>query len=415
MPFFAYKGRNARGELMQGVLEGADSSAIADQLFGTGVTPLDITPTTRKATTPGNAAGANDSLWERLTRKKVTSIDVQLFSRQIYTLLKSGVPIMRGLAGLQESATNKSFARVIQDLRESLDAGRELSTAMRRHTECFTPFYLSMVRVGEMTGRLEEVFLRLFDHLEFDRDMRDRVKTAMRYPTFVIIAMIAAMVVVNVFVIPQFEKVFKSFHAELPLMTRILITTSRFTVEYWPVMLGAASAAFFGVRAWTRTVSGRLAWDRWKLRFPIAGKIIHKATMARFARSFALSIRSGVPIVQALSVVAQTADNAYLTMRLDQMRDGVERGESILRTATNAQVFTPIVLQMIAVGEESGSLDDLMDEIAQMYEREVDYELKTLSSQIEPILITFLGAMVLVLALGIFLPIWDLGKAALHH
>ena len=415
MPFFAYKGRNARGELMQGVLEGADSSAIADQLFGTGVTPLDITPTTRKATTPGNAAGANDSLWERLTRKKVTSIDVQLFSRQIYTLLKSGVPIMRGLAGLQESATNKSFARVIQDLRESLDAGRELSTAMRRHTECFTPFYLSMVRVGEMTGRLEEVFLRLFDHLEFDRDMRDRVKTAMRYPTFVIIAMIAAMVVVNVFVIPQFEKVFQSFHAELPLMTRILITTSRFTVEYWPVMLGAALAAFFGVRAWTRTVSGRLAWDRWKLRFPIAGKIIHKATMARFARSFALSIRSGVPIVQALSVVAQTADNAYLTMRLDQMRDGVERGESILRTATNAQVFTPIVLQMIAVGEESGSLDDLMDEIAQMYEREVDYELKTLSSQIEPILITFLGAMVLVLALGIFLPIWDLGKAALHN
>jgi MSHA biogenesis protein MshG len=415
MPFFAYKGRNARGELMQGVLEGADSGAVADQLFGTGVTPLEITATTRKATAPGNAAGADESLWGRLTRKKVTSIDVQLFSRQIYTLLKSGVPIMRGLAGLQESSTNKSFALVIQDLRESLDSGRELSTAMRRHTECFTPFYLAMVRVGEMTGRLEEVFLRLFDHLEFDRDMRERVKTAMRYPTFVIIAMIAAMVVVNVFVIPQFEKVFKSFHAQLPLMTRILIATSRFTVDYWPVMAGVAVAGFFGFRAWTRTVPGRLAWDRYKLRFPIAGKIIHKATMARFARSFALSIRSGVPIVQALSVVAQTADNAYLTMRLDQMREGVERGESILRTATNASVFTPIVLQMIAVGEESGSLDDLMDEIAQMYEREVDYELKTLSSQIEPILITFLGAMVLVLALGIFLPIWDLGKAALHH
>ena len=415
MPFFAYKGRNARGELMQGVLEGADSGAVADQLFGTGVTPLEITPTTRKATTGTGAAGAGEGLWARLTRKKVTSIDVQLFSRQIYTLLKSGVPIMRGLAGLQESATNKSFARVLQDLRESLDAGRELSTAMRRHTECFTPFYLSMVRVGEMTGRLEDVFLRLFDHLEFDRDMRDRVKTAMRYPTFVIVAMIAAMIIVNVFVIPQFVNVFKTFHAELPLMTRILIATSRFTVDYWPVLAGAALAAFFGFRAWTRTVSGRLAWDRYKLRFPIAGKIIHKATMARFARSFALSIRSGVPIVQALTVVSQTADNAYLTLRIEQMRDGVERGESILRTATNAHVFTPVVLQMIAVGEESGSLDDLMDEIAQMYEREVDYELKTLSSQIEPILITFLGVMVLVLALGIFLPIWDLGKAALHH
>jgi MSHA biogenesis protein MshG len=411
MPFFAYKGRNARGELTQGVLEGVDSGAIADQLFGTGVTPLDIVPTTRKASAEADGGG----MWERLTRKKVTSLDVQLFSRQIYTLLKSGVPIMRGLAGLQESATNKSFARVLQDLRESLDAGRELSTAMRRHSACFSPFYLAMVRVGEMTGRLEEVFLRLFDHMEFDRDMRERVKTALRYPMFVMIAMVLAMFVVNVWVIPQFEKVFKSFHAELPLMTRILIATSRFSVAYWPLFVVGAIGAVVAGRAWVATPAGRLTWDRWKLRFPIAGKIIHKGTMARFARSFALSIRSGVPIVQALSVVAQTADNAYLAQRIEQMRDGVERGDSILRTATNAAVFTPIVLQMIAVGEESGSIDDLMDEIAMMYEREVDYELKTLSSQIEPILIVFLGVMVLMLALGIFLPIWDLGQAALHR
>jgi MSHA biogenesis protein MshG len=415
VPFFAYKGRNGSGELVAGVLEGADSGAVADQLAGSGVTPLDISPTTRKATSPSGAAGGDSSLWERLTRKKVTSLDVQLFSRQIYTLLKSGVPIMRGLAGLQESAVNKSFGGVIRDLRESLDAGRELSSAMRRHPEVFTPFYLAMVRVGEMTGRLEEVFLRLFDHLEFDRDMRERVKTALRYPSFVVVAMVVAMIVVNVFVIPQFEKVFNSFHAELPLMTRILIGSSRFTVAWWPAFLLGFVGAVFGFRAWTASPSGRLAWDRYKLRLPIAGKIIHKGTMARFARSFALSIRSGVPIVQALTVVSQTADNAWLASRIEQMRDGVERGESIVRTATGAQVFTPIVLQMIAVGEESGSLDDLMDEIAMMYEREVDYELKTLSSQIEPILITFLGAMVLVLALGIFLPIWDLGKAALHN
>ncbi|WP_323141375.1 type II secretion system F family protein [Massilia phyllosphaerae] len=412
MPFFAYKGRNGRGEMMQGVLEGADSGAIADQLFGTGVTPLEIVLTTRKVTT-GNDDG--ETVWQRLARKRVTSLDVQLFSRQIYTLLKSGVPIMRGLAGLQESATNPSFGRVIRDLRESLDAGRELSAAMRRHPECFSTFYLAMVRVGEMTGRLEEVFLRLFDHMEFDRDMRERVKTALRYPMFVLIAMVAAMAVVNIFVIPQFEKVFNSFHTELPLMTRILIGTSRFTVEWWPAFAVGIVAAVFGFRTWTRSAGGRLAWDRIKLRLPIAGKIIHKGTMARFARSFALSIRSGVPIVQALTVVSQTSDNAYLASRIEQMRDGVERGDSILRTATNAQVFTPIVLQMIAVGEESGSIDDLMDEIAMMYEREVDYELKTLSSQIEPILIVFLGVMVLILALGIFLPIWDLGKAALHH
>jgi MSHA biogenesis protein MshG len=411
MPFFAYKGRDGGGKLMQGVLEGADSGAVADQLFGSGVTPLEITVTNKRATGTGSTVG-----WrERLFEKKVTSMDVQLFSRQIYTLLKSGVPIMRGLAGLQESAISTSFARIIKDLRESLDAGRELSIAMGRHPTVFTPFYLSMVKVGEMTGRLEEVFLRLFDHLEFDRDMRDRVKTAMRYPTFVVIAMILAMVVVNVFVIPKFAAVFKSFGAELPLMTRVLLATSEFTVAWWPTLLGAAVAAVFAFRAWSRSPKGRLKWDRYKLRLPVAGKIIHKATMARFARSFALSMRSGVPIVQALTVVSQTADNAYLSSRIEQMRDGVERGESILRTSTAANVFTPIVLQMIAVGEETGSLDDLMDEIAQMYEREVDYELKTLSSQIEPILISFLGAMVLVLALGIFLPIWDLGNAALHN
>ena len=409
MPFFAYKGRNARGELMQGVLEGADSGAVADQLFNTGVTPIEIAVTKKVV-----KAGEGEQWWVKLFEKKVNPMDVQLFSRQMYTLLKAGVPIMRGLAGLQESAINKAFSKVIGDLRESLDSGRELSAAMRRHPEVFNSFYLSMIRVGEMTGRLEEVFRRLFDHLEFDRDMRERVKTATRYPSFVVLAMIIAMVIVNIFVIPAFEKVFESLHAELPLMTRILLGTSRFTVAYWPAMLVAAVGAAWGFRYWIGTQKGRYAWDKFKLRLPIAGKIVLKGTMARFARSFSLASRSGVPIVQGLTVVSQTVDNAYLTARVEQMRDGVERGDSILRTAAAAGVFTPVVLQMIAVGEESGSLDDLMDEIAQMYEREVDYELKTLSAQIEPILIVFLGIMVLILALGIFLPIWDLGKAALH-
>ena len=409
MPFFAYKARNASGDLLQGVLEGADSGAVANQLFATGATPVDIVET-KKAVTSTNDIG----LWQRLTEKKVTSMDVQLFSRQMYTLLKAGVPIMRGLAGLQESAVSAAFGRVIKDIRESLDAGRELSASMRRHPQVFSSFYLSMVRVGEMTGRLDEVFLRLFDHLEFDRDMRARVKSATRYPSFVIAAMLIAIVIVNIFVIPQFVTVFASFKAELPLMTRILIGTSAFTVAYWPALLAVAIAAVAGFKAWLRTVSGRYTWDRMKLRFPVAGKILLKGTMARFARSFALSSSSGVPVVQALTVVSQTVDNAFLCARVEQMRDGVERGESILRTSVAAGVFTPVVLQMIAIGEESGSLDELMDEIAQMYEREVDYELKTLSAQIEPILIGFLGAMVLVLALGIFLPIWDLGRVALQ-
>jgi MSHA biogenesis protein MshG len=409
VPFFAYKARDARGELMQGILESTDSNAVADQLFNTGITPIEIVATSRPVT------DGEGGWWRRLLEEKVRSIDVQLFSRQIYTLLKAGVPIMRGLAGLQESAINKSFARVLKDLRESLDAGRELSAAMRRHPSVFDNFYVNMVRVGETTGRLDEVFLRLFDHLEFEREMRSRVKSALRYPIFVIVAMVIAMAVINLFVIPAFAKVYAGFNAELPMMTKVLIATSNLTVHYWPLFLAGLIGAIGAFVFWIGTEKGRYRWDKMKLRFPIVGKIMLKATLARFARSFSLASKSGVPIVQGLNVVAQTVDNTYIASRVESMRDGVERGESILRTAVTTGVFTPIVLQMVAVGEESGALDDLMDEIAQMYEREVDYELKTLSSQIEPILIAALGVLVLILALGVFLPIWDLGTAAMGH
>ncbi|HTH45664.1 MAG TPA: type II secretion system F family protein [Oxalicibacterium sp.] len=409
MPFFAYKARNARGEMLQGVLEGPDSGGVADQLFSTGITPIEIVPTRRPDASLGEGWAT------RLFEQKVRALDVQLFSRQMYTLLKAGVPIMRGLAGLQESAINKSFARVIKDIRESLDAGRELSAAMRRHPEVFSSFYLSLVRVGEMTGRLDEVFLRLFDYLEFDREMRQRVKSALRYPIFVVVALVVAMIIINIFVIPAFAKVYLGFKAELPFMTKLLIATSQFTIHYWPLMLSIALGAAVAFRMYVRTTAGKFQWDRIKLRIPIAGKIMQKGILARFARSFALSSRSGVPIVQGLTVVSQTVDNSYIASRVEQMRDGVERGESILRTAVTTGVFTPVVVQMIAVGEETGELDSLMDEIAEMYEREVDYELKTLSSQIEPVLIVGLGILVLILALGVFLPIWDLGRAALHH
>jgi MSHA biogenesis protein MshG len=408
MPFFEYKARNSRGELVEGVLEGADSGDVASHLFNTGITPVAINATTSKAVVTGDAGW-----WSRLTEKKVRSIDVQLFSRQLYTLLKAGIPIMRALNGLQASATSKPLGLVLKDMRESLDAGRDLSSSMRRHPSVFSAFYLSMVTVGEMTGRMEEIFLRLFDHMEFDRDMKQRVRAALRYPIFVVVAIVVAMIIINIFVIPAFAKVFAGFNTELPLMTRILLGTSSFTMRYWPFMLAIAVGAAVLFRMVISTVDGRYKWDRLKLRMPIVGDIVLKGALARFARSFALSSRSGVPVVQGLSVVAQTADNTYIASQIEQMRDGVERGETILRTATLANVFTPVVLQMIAIGEETGEVDDLMDEIAGMYEREVDYELKTLSAKIEPILIMALGVLVLILALGVFLPIWDLGQAAL--
>jgi len=408
MPNFAYRGRNGAGEIVQGVMEGATAGAVADLIVGSGVTPIEIKPTDASPDKAGGGSGVKFELF----KQKVEHMDVLLFSRQIHTLLRAGVPIMRALAGLQESNTNSAMKNLLQDVRESLDSGRELSLSLSRHPEAFTPFYLSMVRVGEMTGRLEEVFIRLFDHMAFERFMQEQVRSALRYPSFVVAAMGIAIVIVNIFVIPAFAKVFKSFGAQLPLMTRVLIGFSDFMLNYWPMLLVGSVSAFVGFRAWKNTSKGRYTWDRFKLKIPIAGKIIRKATLARFAASFALASRSGVPIIQALTNVAETVDNAYISAKVEKMRDGVERGESILRTSISAGVFTPMVLQMIAVGEESGALDDMMKEIADMYQGEVEYELKTLAQQIEPILIVSLGIMVLILALGIFLPLWDLGKVA---
>jgi MSHA biogenesis protein MshG len=262
-----------------------------------------------------------------------------------------------------------------------------------------------------MTGRLEDIFLRMFHHIEFEKFMREQVKSAVRYPSFVMATMGIALVVINLFVIPAFAKVYKGMHAKLPAMTQLLMGFSDLMVASWPVLLLGGFGAAYAFRAWRRTAAGKLQWDRIKLKIPVAGKIVLKATLARFSRSFALSLRSGVPVMQALDAVAQTVDNAFIAERLDKMREGVERGESVLQTATDSGVFTPIVLQMMAVGEESGALDELMQEIAESYQREVEYELKTLSAQVEPILIVGLGIMVLVLALGVFMPIWDLGSA----
>jgi MSHA biogenesis protein MshG len=406
MPFFSYRGRDGRGSAVQGVLEGADSGAVAGVLSGMGIVPLDIQP----AAPPRARFDWRANLFGG---GKVSHTEVLLFSRQMYTLLKAGVPIMGALKGLEESTQNAGFAAVVRDIREHLDSGHELSLCLARHPKVFSGFYTAMVGVGEQTGRLEEVFLRLFEHLEFEKFMREQIKAALRYPGFVVATMAVAIVVINIFVIPAFAKVYKGFKTELPLMTQVLIGFSNFVAANWIYIAAAVLAAIFGFRAWVNTVRGRMIWDRFKLRIPIAGPIVLKATLARFARSFSMAARSGVPLTAAMSMVADTVDNVFVASRINGMREGVERGESILRTARDARVFTPVVLQMIAVGEESGALDDLTGEIADLYQREVEYEIKNLSAQIEPVLIIALGVMVLILALGVFLPIWDLGQAAL--
>ena len=335
-----------------------------------------------------------------------------LLSRQMHTLLKSGVPIIRALSGLEQSAANPTLRSTIVEVREGLESGRELSQALRQHPKVFPPYMVSLVRVGEVTGRLDEVFMRLYEFFAFEKKMGEDIRGALRYPMMVIIAVAVAMFIVNIFVIPAFAKMFSSFHAQLPLMTRLLIGTSDLFVSYWPLMIVGVAALVFGARFYVRSKEGRYRWDGLKLRLPVIGSLVHKATLARFSRSFALSAKSGVPIVQVLSIVAEVVDNAYLEARIAQMRDSIERGESILRAAVATGVFSPVVLQMVAVGEETGEIDQLMSEIADMYEREVIIEVQGLTAKVEPILLVCMGVLVLILALGVFLPMWDMAGAA---
>lgn len=407
MAAYAWRGRNARGEAVQGQLDATSENGVADQLIAMGVAPVHIGVVAQ-------AAQDNQDNWlARLNRVPVVVEDILVFSRQMYTLNKAGVPILRAFAGLEASSTKPAMVDMLKDIRSSLDQGRELSAALARHIKVFGAFYISMIRVGEMTGKLTEVFLRLNEHMEFERDVRERIKQAMRYPMFVMIAMAVAVVILNIFVIPVFAKVFAGFNAELPLITRGLLAFSAWMISWWPLLIGGVIGLGMMARAYVRTPAGRYNWDARKLKLPIVGEIVLKATLARFARSFALSSQSGVPLVQALTVVAQTVDNAFIGSRIEQMRDGIERGESISRCAAATGVFTPVVLQMINVGEETGELDNLLFEIAGMYERETDYNIKGLSAAIEPILLAVIGVLVLLLALGVFLPLWNLGGAAM--
>lgn len=402
MSSFAYKGRDSQGNAVSGVVDAANEMAAAEQLMRRGVMPTELKPGKAKA-------AALD--WSLLLERGVRLDELVVFSRQMYALTRAGIPILRAIAGLEESTHSKPLKRALHALGEDLGNGRPLSSSMQAHPRVFSSLFVAIIHVGENTGQLEEAFLQLANYFELELETRKRIKTAMRYPSFVLIAIGIAMVILNIMVIPVFAGMFAKFGVELPLATRILLATSHFFVHYWWVMLGVLLAMVFGWRRWVSTVKGKLTWHRWQLKLPIVGTIIERSLLARFARSFSMMLKAGVPLNTALSLVADAVDNAWMAGRIRDMRAGIERGESLLRTAGSSGLFTPLVMQMIAVGEETGQVDDLLHEAAEYYEREVDYDLKSLTARIEPILIGIVAVMVLILALGIFTPMWDMMRA----
>ncbi|MDD0842152.1 type II secretion system F family protein [Pseudomonas sp. Gutcm_11s] len=407
MSQFRYTGRDAQGGKVVGTLQGASSDSVASDLLAQKITPLTIEEQAEQ-----NGEDVFAALKEKLRRKSIDLEELIIFCRQMYSLTKAGVPIIRAIGGLAESHRNQYFREVLQEVRADLEGGVSMAVALHAHPKVFGTLFISMISVGENTGQLDQAFRQLSSYLELERETRKRIKQATRYPLFVMAAMGVALVVINLFVIPAFAKVFEQFHAQLPWPTRVLIGTSQFFQDFWWLMLLAFVGGLYAFFKWAETDAGALKWDATKLRLPIVGGIFERIALARFTRTFAMMYKAGVPLLQTLSINSASVGNRHIGQAILGMREGVERGEALTRTASASGLFTPLVLQMMAVGEETGALDDLFVEVADFYEQEVDYDLKQLASAIEPILIVAMGLMVLILALGVFLPMWELASVA---
>jgi MSHA biogenesis protein MshG len=406
MAVFSYKARGSDGKMVSGKVQAETIEQVAQRLLSTGVTPLDI-----------HALGvASNFDLEKLGRKlglgKVTTSDLVMFSRQMYTITRAGIPLLRGLRGLITSTHNAILRETLEDILESLEGGRDLASSFARHPEIFPKLYVSIVGVGEATGTLDKSFNRLTEYLQQEKDMHDRVKSAVRYPIIVTITIVLAVVFLSTFVIPKFEPVFAQLKGQMPMPTKILLGTSSLVRDYWYYAIGFVGLCIFGVRKWLETPAGRMLWDTAKLRVPVMGKLMYESTLSRINRSMAISLSAGMPMTQTLAVIARSSGNVFMTERIQMLATNVERGESLHRAASASGLFSPLVLQMISIGEETGALPELLDEAASFYEREVDHALKNLSQSIEPILIVSVGGMVLVLALGIFMPLWEVISTA---
>lgn len=422
MPNFFYKGRNESGALVTGNVQAGNLNEAASDLFGSNITPIEITETraqpakqaasTSAAAAPRKKKPARNLNFPVFGSSKVEITDLIVFSRQMYCLTKAGMPLDRAFRGLEASISNPGMKRILRDVVQQLEKGVNLTTAFSRHPKAFSPLYLSLLHVGESTGRLDLAFEQISKYLDLERSTAKQVKSATRYPLFVLVAISIALAVITMFVIPVFAETFQKLQADLPWQTIVLIRISDFMVAYWMYLAAGLVGGYIVFRRWLGSPEGRSKWDERKMGFPLVGSVFNRVALSRFARTFSMTMKAGVPIVQALGVIARAVGNKYIGDRVMQMQDGISRGESLYNTAVRSGMFSPLVLQMIAVGEESGNVDELMHEVADFYDAEVEYDLKRLGSAIEPILIVFIGGMVLVLALGVFLPIWDLASAA---
>jgi MSHA biogenesis protein MshG len=403
LELFKYSARNASGQMINNVLEAENIEQATLIITHQKMIPINIT---KIVSSPDLMAQFKE--WQALNNLNIN--DLMLFSRQMYSLSKAGVPLHRALGCLIQSTRNKALANALKEIAGRIEAGSSLSQAMNNYPKIFNSLFINIINVGEMSGNMDRSFLQIADYLQREKETQGQIKAAFRYPIMVLIAISAAMLVINIYVIPAFKGVYDNMHTILPWQTNLLISVSKYTVTYWPYMVtGVMIVSVMSIK-YINTLEGRLQWDWLMLHLPVVGSIVQRSTMERFSRSFAMSLKAGVPLLQGITIVSGAIGNSYIASKLQKMRIGIEKGDSISRMARSTDLFPPLVIQMIIVGEEVGNIGDMLIEVADFYKMEVDAELKNISTVIEPILIVIIGMMVLVLALGIFLPMWDLAS-----
>lgn len=402
MPSFKYKGRGVSGDIQSGDIDALDMQNAAKLLNAKSIIPIEIKPYEN-----AKAVRVEKEPEIHFLTPNVKLDELVIFARQMYSLTKAGIPIIRAVSGLTTTKSLRLRA-ALKDVIYSLEKGRSFSSALAQHPKIFNQLFVSVVHVGENTGQLDSAFLQLAAYLEREQATRKQIKAATRYPMFVIGAIVAALIIMNIMVIPVFADMFSKFGTELPATTLFLLGMSDFFMNQWYVLIGIILVSIIITKQYIDTHEGRVKWDHAKIKMPIIGSVIERSLLARFSRSFSMMLSAGVPLTTALTLVADAVSNAYMANAILTMRKRIEKGESLTRVANASNLFTPLVLQMISVGEETGRVDELLAEVSDFYEREVDYDLSSLTAKIEPILISIVAVMVLVLALGIFTPMWDM-------
>lgn len=410
MAEFHYQCRNQKGELVSGKRQADSEVILAKLLRQENLIPISIN--SQKAKSKNKEIHIK---LPKLFKKKVDKDELQMFCRQMYTLIKAGIPVMMAIARLAETTRDETLKEALEMVLKRLNQGRELSFALKERRDIFSNLFINLVRVGETTGKLDSVFLYIADYLSLETETKKKVKTALRYPILVLVSTLVAILVINIFVVPTFAKMFKSANVELPLPTIILMTTSDFILNYWYLLVLITAVGIWGIRRFVRTPQGALKWSSWQLKIPIIGWLIHRIVLARFTRLYALVLKAGVTALEGIQLVGASTGNAYIEKKVKGVTDLIARGNSIGNSVSEIDLFPPLVVQMITLGEESGQIDTMLDDVADFYEREVAYDLVRLSDTIEPIMLVIMAVMVLILAFGVFLPMWDMMSAVGRH